>query len=196
MKAFLKISLIVILTSSAFCGAIFLGLGYIVSFHSSRPAKADLIVVLGGDDGLRVRKGAELYRMGYSRNILLTGLDIRYYRPNHPNWRERRLMERGVPRKRIIVDAWSETSWEEAENTAELMDKRGWKSAIVVSDPPHMFRLNRTWKKVFANSGKRFILVSTRPEWWHPIVWWKNDISYRFVISEIKKSIFYLFVYY
>lgn len=196
MKTFLKFSLIVILTLSALCGALYLGLGYIVSFHASRPAKADLIVILGGDDGLRVRKGAELYRMGYSGNILLTGLDIRYYRANHPNWRERRLMERGVPRKRIIVDTWSQSSWEEAENTAELMDKRGWKSVIVVSDPPHMFRLNRTWKKVFADSEKQFILVSTRPEWWHPLGWWKNEISYRFVISEIKKSIFYLFVYY
>jgi uncharacterized SAM-binding protein YcdF (DUF218 family) len=196
MKTFLKISLYFFLISTTLCTALYLGLGLLVSLHTSKPVKADLIVVLGGDDGLRVSKGAELYKAGFARNILLTGIDSRYYRPNHPNWRERKLMKRGVPRKNIIVDTWSETSWEEAENTTDLMDKHGWKSALVVSDPPHMLRLHKTWKKAFTGSGKRFILVDTEPSWWNPFLWWRDKISYRFVISEIQKNIYYLVAYY
>jgi uncharacterized SAM-binding protein YcdF (DUF218 family) len=196
MKAFLKISLFFLLISSFLCGTLYLGLGFFLSLHASKPEKADVIVVLGGDSGLRVTKGADLYNAGYSKHILLTGIDSRYYHPDHPNWRERKLMERGVPRKNIIVDTWSETSWEEAENTADLMDKKGWKSVIVVSDPPHMLRLNKTWNKAFANSGKRFRLVATEPAWWNPLFWWRNSISYHFVISEIKKNIYYLLAYY
>lgn len=196
MKAFLKISLLFFLISSVLCGTLYLGLGLLVSLHSAKPEKADVIVVLGGDDGLRVKKGGDLYKAGYAKRILLTGIDSRYYHPDRPNWRERRLIERGVPRKNIIVDTWSETSWEEAENTSDLMDKKGWKSALVVSDPPHMLRLNKTWKKVFAGTSKRFRLVATEPAWWHPLFWWRNDISYRFVLSELQKNIYYLLAYY
>jgi uncharacterized SAM-binding protein YcdF (DUF218 family) len=196
MKAFLKISLLFFLISSALCATLYLGLGLLVSLHSAKPEKADVIVVLGGDDGLRVKKGGDLYKAGYAKHIVLTGIDSRYYRPDHPNWRERKLIERGVPRKYIHVDTWSETSWEEAENTSDLMDRKGWKSALVVSDPPHMLRLNKTWKKVFAGSDKRFRLVATKPAWWRPLFWWRNDISYRFVVSELQKNIYYLLAYY
>lgn len=196
MKTFLKISLFFFLISSALCASLYLGLGLLVSMHSTKPEKADIIVILGGDDGLRVSKGGDLYKAGYAKHVLLTGIDSRYYRPNHPNWRERKLMARGVPRKHIIVDTWSETSWEEAENTSELMDKKGWKSALVVSDPPHMLRLNKTWKKAFTGTNKRFRLVATTPSWWNPLLWWRNTISYRFVVNELKKNIYYLVTYY
>jgi uncharacterized SAM-binding protein YcdF (DUF218 family) len=196
MKAFLKISLLFFLISSVLSSTLYLGLGFLLSLHASKPAKADVIVVLGGDDGLRVSKGADLYKAGFAKHIVLTGIDSRYYRPDHPNWRERKLMERGVPRNNIIVDTWSETSWEEAENTSDLMDRHGWKSALVVSDPPHMLRLNKTWNKAFSGADKRFRLIATKPSWWKPLFWWRNEISYRFVVSEIQKNIYYLLAYY
>ncbi|NTU54439.1 MAG: YdcF family protein [Chlorobiaceae bacterium] len=196
MKTFIKISLIFFLISGSLCATIYLGLGTIVSLHASIPVKADAIVILGGDNGLRVLKGAELYKAGYANNILLTGIDSRYYRPSHPNWRERKLMARGISRKHILVDIWSETSWEEAENTAELMNKHGWQSVLVVSDPPHMLRLHKTWKKAFDGSGKRFTLVATSPSWWNPFLWWSNPFSHQFVLNEIRKNIYYLLAYY
>jgi len=76
------------------------------------------------------------------------------------------------------------------------MDKSGWKRAIVVSDPPHMLRLHQCWSRAFIDSKKRFILVPTSPEWWHPYLWWQNKNSYNFVISEIKKNLFYSVMYY
>jgi hypothetical protein len=74
--------------------------------------------------------------------------------------------------------------------------EKGWKSAIVVSDPPHMLRLHQTWSIAFEGSSKKFILVPTNPIWWHPLIWWINDKSYQFVINEIKKNLFYALVYY
>lgn len=196
MKAIFRIFLLFVVITSAISATIYLGLGALVSLHSSKPEKADVIVILGGDGGLRVKKGAELYNAGYARNILLTGIDSRYYRPTHPNWRERKLMALGVPKSAIEVDTWSETTWEEAENTAEMMDRNGWNKVIIVSDPPHMLRLHRTWKKAFADSPKRFTLVTTNPEWWNPLLWWDNSTSFRFVLSEIKKNLFYSILYY
>jgi len=195
MKALFKLILLFVIIATSLCAGRFLSLGILVSTHASLPHKSDVIVVLGGDEGLRVSKGAELFKAGYASNIILTGIDSKYYRPNHPNWRERKLMALGVPRSAINVDTWSETTWEEAENAAETMDKKGWKSAIIVSDPPHMLRLHKSWSKAFEGSAKRFILVPTTPGWWSSLLWWNNRTSYQFVISELKKNLFYTVMY-
>ncbi|NTV06107.1 MAG: YdcF family protein [Chlorobiaceae bacterium] len=196
MKLFFKLTLICVFSVSASAAIFFLSLGFLVSQHAANPEKSDVIVVLGGDNGLRVRKGAELYNAGYAAHVILTGIDERFYRPGHPNWRERRIIALGVPKKAIRVDAKSKTTWEEAENTSNTMEKNGWKSVIVVSDPPHLLRLHQTWSKAFEGSSKKFILISTSPPWWHKVFWWKNKQSYQFVISEIKKNLFYAAVYY
>jgi uncharacterized SAM-binding protein YcdF (DUF218 family) len=196
MKAFLKLTLLFLLSAIAIAGTIYLSLGYLISYYADEPQKADVIIVLGGDDGLRVDKGAELYNCGYAPTILLTGIDKKYYDPDHPNWRELRLIELGVPKKAIRVDTGSKTSWEEAVNGAAIMNKSNWDRALIVSDPPHMYRLHQTWSKALEGSSKQFILVSTKPDWWEPALWWNNTTSYRFVISEIKKNLFYAVVYY
>jgi uncharacterized SAM-binding protein YcdF (DUF218 family) len=196
MKAFFKRFLILLLSLCATAVLFLSSLGILVSQHAANPEKSDVIIVLGGDNGLRVHKGAELYNAGYASHVILTGIDERFYRPGHPNWRERSMIALGVPKKAIKIDLKSKTTWEEAENTSNTMEKRGWKSAIVVSDPPHMLRLHKTWSRAFEGSSKTFILVSTNPSWWHKVLWWKNRQSYQFVISEIKKNLFYAAVYY
>lgn len=196
MKAFIKPLLICFLSLATSAILIFSSLGFLVSLYAGKPEKADVIIVLGGDNGLRIEKGAELYNAGYSRHVLLTGIDKKFYRPGHPNWRERRMKALGVPKKAIKVDFSSKTTWEEALNASVTMEKRGWKSAIVVSDPPHMLRLHQTWNKALKGSSKKYTLVSTHPDWWHPVFWWENKKSYRFVINEIKKNLFYNYMYF
>jgi len=196
MKRLLKLTLFSLLFIITLSAILFFSLGIIISHDAGKPEKADVIVVLGGDNGLRVRKGAELYNAGYADHVILTGIDERFYRPAHPNWRERRMVALGVPRNTIRVDLKSKTTWEEALNTSKTMDKKGWKSAIVVSDPPHMLRLHQTWSRAFEGSSKKFILVATQPKWWQPLLWWKNRESYQFVVSEVQKNLFYVAVHY
>ena len=196
MTACFKKTMMLLLSASIIGLAAFFSLGLLISYHAGTPEKADVIVVLGGDDGLRVEHGGKLYNEGYAPNILVTGIDQKYYTPSQPNWRELRLMEAGIPEKAIIIDTSSETTWEEALNSVEMMKEKGWKSAIVVSDPPHMFRLYHTWNKAIEGSSKKIMLVSTKPEWWHPLLWWSNKTSYRFVVSEVQKNLYYALVHF
>ncbi len=196
MKALLNRILLVLLTATAIGGTLFLCLGILVSLNASEPRRSDVIIILGGDDGLRVKKGGELYIAGYAPSILLTGIDKKYYRPEKPNWREKRLMDMGIPKQAINVDTKSETTWEEALNSLVIMKEKGWERAIVVSDPPHMLRLHNTWSRAFRDSSRSFVLVPTSPAWWQPLLWWKNNTSYRFVLSEIQKNIYYAVVYF
>ena len=195
MKVFIKLTVIFLLSVCSAVILFCLSLGFIVSQHAQNPEKSDVIIVLGGDNGLRVRKGAELYKAGYASHVILTGIDERFYHPDHPNWRERRMIALGVPKNAIQVDAKSTTTWEEAENTSDTMEEQGWKRAMVVSDPPHMLRLYLTWSKALEGSSQKFILVPTNPIWWNPLFWWNNEKSFQIVMNEIKKNLFYAIIY-
>lgn len=196
MAAFFKKTMMLLLSASVIGLTVFFSLGFLASYHGGKPEKADVIIVLGGDDGLRVEKGGRLYNEGYAPNVLVTGIDSRYYKPTQPNWRERRLSELGIPEEAILIDTNSETTWEEARNSIERMKQKEWNSAIVVSDPPHMFRLYHTWSRAVEGSSKKIILVPTEPEWWSPLLWWQNKTSYRFVVSEFQKTLYYAFVHF
>ncbi len=191
MKTLLHKTRSALLPASVIGILIFLSLGLVFSGYSSEPEPADVIIILGGDDGPRVRKGGELYHAGYAENILVTGIDSKYYSPERLDWRQKRLIDLGVSAKAILVDTKSETTWEEAVNSIAVMQENGWKRAVIVSDPPHMLRLHLSWKKAATDTPISFTLVATKPEWWNPLFWWSNRTGLRFVISEVQKTLYY-----
>lgn len=175
----------------------FLGLGRWVSVGTSLPERADLLVALGGDDGARVRKVAALVQGGYAPTVLITGLDgsPADTRRHYLEWRARVLVEAGVPPERLVFEGTANNSYQEAMATLALMRARGWKTVLVVSDPPHMRRLNWVWGTVFAGSGLSYRLVSGEPVWWDADRWWSNERSGQFVLTEVIKLGYYLVKY-
>ena len=196
MKTLLKKTRSTLLPACVTGIMIFLSLGLVLSGYGSEPEPADVIIILGGDDGPRVNKGGELFHAGYAKNILVTGIDSKYYNPERLDWRQKRLIELGIAGKAILVDTESETTWEEAVNSIAAMKANGWKSALVVSDPPHMLRLHFSWKKAAADASITFTLVPTNPDWWNPLFWWSNRTGFRFVISEVQKTLYYTLKYF
>lgn len=168
-----------------FSGIFFISAGKILSFPDSKPKKSDIIIVLGGDSEFRSPKALELYKKGFAPNVLFIGLTepTKVFRSS------------GIIKGNIIYDTKSKNSWDEAVNTFALMKEKGWVSAIVVSDPPHLLRVRYAWGKVFKKSGMKFTLVATEPDWWNAKRWWKNDISRRYVISEYLKLGYFIYKY-
>jgi uncharacterized SAM-binding protein YcdF (DUF218 family) len=125
-----------------FCGGlIFLGVlnvGYWLSAPRSAPARGDLIVSLGGGGIERIQLALTLYEQGHAQRILLTGIE-RDQGPNgnhYQHWRSQFLLNRGVPSNALLFDHESANSYEEANNTAKLMNVERWNTSLVVSDPP------------------------------------------------------------
>lgn len=168
-----------------------------LEFPASPPARADLIVALGGDHGDRGLTAARLYAAGMAPRVLLTGLEASppEVRRTYLNWRAQVLADAGVPLERFEYDGVSENSWDEAVNTRNLMNKRGWRRALVVSDPYHMRRLSWTWQRAFEGSGPEFSLVATSPAYWKPDTWWRDERSGAAVIVEYIKIAYYLVKY-
>jgi len=194
-------TLLTVLLSFAFVGAaaiavlafVVLRAGYWLEAPGSPPARADAIIVLGGNDGDRALRALDLYRDGYAPKIVLTGLEHGDAAPPaNLTWRAEFLVARGVPRSALRFEVYSQNSYEEAANVLALMRQQGWHSVIAVSDPPHMRRLAWTWKRVFKDSGLRYALVASAAEWWKPGRWWRDEHSGAFVISEFIKIAYYM----
>ena len=161
------------------------------------PSRADVLVVLGGDAGDRGLALARLYSAGLAPRVLLTGMEgsLPETRRAYLHWREQVLVDAGVPRDRLLYDEESGNSWEEAVNTRRLMEARGWRRALVVSDPYHMRRLSWTWGKAFEGSGLHYSLVASSPAFWEPDAWWRDERSSAAVIMEVIKLGYYFVKY-
>ena len=171
----------------------FFQVGYFLEAPSQQPEKADLIVSLGGGSASRIEKAVELYAQGFAPNVLITGVGVGDAQSSSPplDWRIRFLAEHGVPEHMLILDEHSTNSWEEAVNTLRLMREKNWQRALVVSDPPHLRRVDWAWGKVFQGSGKEYQLVAAPLEGWDPGRWWQNDSSARYVVTEVTKLAYY-----
>lgn len=179
------------------CAALMLGsfalAGRYVSTPVDEAVKADLILSLGGDNGSRIREAQRLYAEGYAPRILLTGIEYGDPRvlSTYLGWRAAYLTSKGVPINSIVLDNRSGNTWEEAENTMALMRMKGWNRVLVVSDPPHMRRLSWVWAKVFHGSGLNYRLIASPMPEWEADVWWRDEKSAQYVLTELIKLVYY-----
>lgn len=181
----------------AVAAGVFVNLGRWVAAGGAAPVRGDVIVVLGGDEGYRVSKVAQLFAAGHAPTVLVTGLEFSPDRERgyYLNWRVQVLADAGVPPERLLVEKTATNSFQEAAATLALMRARGWQTALVVSDPPHMRRLDWVWGRAFAGSGKTYVLVASEPAWWDAEHWWRNEKAGQFVLTEVIKIGYYLAKY-
>jgi uncharacterized SAM-binding protein YcdF (DUF218 family) len=171
----------------------FINLGYWLSGPANEPIQVDLIVALGGGSGERDQMAAVLYKAGYAKKILLTGMeDIsdagqRYYQSPRTLF----LLEQGVPAEVLIFDGQSINTHQEAINTAALLSAHHWHSALVVSDPPHIRRVDYCLQPVFKKAGLSYQLIQSYAPTWHPERWWQDKRWSQFCVSEVVKLIYY-----
>lgn len=167
---------------------LFLSAGFYLSAQADHPQKADAIVALGSNSGTRVARALEIFRQGQAPNVLII-------RPAGRKTRQQEFMRSGARQENIFFDTGSDSTYEEAVNSLKLMKARGWKHVLIVTDPPHLRRVDWTWRHVLKGTGRTFALVATSPEWWDAEHWWRSRTSRSFVISEYKKLLFYLLAY-
>ena len=126
---------------------------------------ADAIVVLGAAQyngrpspvlKARLDHAFDLYRKGYARTIITTGS----YGPD-PNFSEAQvstkyLMQRGMDSSNIITDQGGGSTYDSIDAASGLLKAKGWKTALVVSDGFHLYRV----KRMFTDKG---IVAYTSP---------------------------------
>ena len=127
--------------------------GYIVWIgERDQAAPADVIIVLGAAayDARpspvfeeRIRHGIDLYQRGLARHVIFTGGFGKGARFSESQVARRYALRHGVPARAILIETASRTTWQNLQQAAALMKARGFKRAIIVSDPLHMARALR-----------------------------------------------------
>ncbi len=102
---------------------------------------ADVIVVLGGDDDRRVKQAVALYQQGVSKFMIMSGAD------NDGSTRMVHYMKRdavnaGVPADKILIEPKAQHTYQHPIFVKPIMVAHGFRSAIVVSSPYHMRRVD------------------------------------------------------
>jgi len=156
--------------------------GAVLSCPAELPRRADLVVVLGGDDATRYVRGRQLVVSGYSQHLLLS----------NPSDAARQDVLKSLQDVDVQFDSWPQSTWQEAQCVHAWMQANGWKSVLVVSDPPHLLRVGYAFASNLRGTGLSYALVATNPSWWSAWRWWQNPVSKNFVISEVVKLIYYV----
>jgi uncharacterized SAM-binding protein YcdF (DUF218 family) len=146
--------------------ALFIGMAVTAFGVVDHAQPADVIVVLGA--GLRrdskpgpalIRRsahGADLWKRGLAPYIVCTGGRPSLTLRSESEVCAELLQDNGVPASAILVEDRSRSTEENAQYTKELMDARGWHTAVLASDAFHLFRAR--W--IFQQAG---VTVYTSP---------------------------------
>jgi len=147
--------------------------------------KADALIVLGDDNFYadRATRGAQLFREGKAPIIVASG---RRLRPSAgiAELMEHDLVERGVPRDRIVRFAYDgDSTLEEAQGLVKLVREKKWHSVVVVTSNYHTRRARYIFRRVFPQ-GVEVRVASASDGDFDPEHWWEKRKS----IKELTKE--------
>lgn len=151
--------------------------------------KADAIVVVsGGDTAARVAEGVELYDNGWADRLVFSGAAEDKTGPSNAEAMRRIALDAGVPDYAIVLEEFSETTRQNAENTRELLEEQNIRRIILVTSGYHQRRAGLEFEKRFDRS----IEIINHPvavdhDWssW----WWLTPRGWYLAVSELSKSL-------
>lgn len=117
--------------------------------HRDETRSADVIIVLGAavwpDEQpgpslkARTERAIELYREGYASHLIPSG-GLGRHPPEEAEVMGRLALEAGIPSEALFLEKDSHSTWENLLGARNIMQDRGWDTAVIVSDPYHMKR--------------------------------------------------------
>ena len=124
--------------------------------------KSDVIIVFGAavwdchrpSPSLRRRvlHSVELFNKKLSETILMTG-GIGKFPPAEAILMRDLAIQHGVPSSNIVIESVSTSTFESISRCAEIMRRRGWNKAIVVTDSFHLLRSVYTLRSFGINAS-------------------------------------------
>ena len=161
---------------------------------SQPPTRADAIVVLAGNAPDRLPLAERLREQGYG-DLLIVSNERVHTHGLESTWlalHEAGVSAPEVPDSALVVvdDPPPESTRDEAARDAAIMQSRGLKSALLVTDAFHSRRATLTFRAAFARRGLtvRPVAVDDQLDLAH---WWSHRLTARRVIEEWIKLLVY-----
>ncbi|BAU28088.1 uncharacterized SAM-binding protein YcdF (DUF218 family) [Aneurinibacillus soli] len=154
------------------------------------PKKSDAVLVLGGEhDKERTKRAAQLFHAGYAVHYVVSDGGYNYKGAKITDEMAKAAELYKVPRSVIVMEDKALSTYDNAVYTRQLMEKEGWKSAIVVTSNWHTRRAKMTFDKVYKDSGITLSYASAEDTTLEN--WWGDLEKSKIVLKEWVKIIFY-----
>jgi uncharacterized SAM-binding protein YcdF (DUF218 family) len=173
---------------------ILIGLGSFL-IVTDKVAPADAIVVLSGGESDRLPQAARLFKKGYGSTVILTRTALVDSNPpidpNH--FKETQAVELGIPPEQtFITNEQVNGTYDEAAAVLDMMQRHGYKSCIVVTDPYHSRRAKIIFDDVFESSGIKVMIYPVGDSWYRAFTWWLHPQGWVYTAEEYFKLLAYM----
>lgn len=151
MKIIIKLAVFTVLLG--FIASIYLGASIYRFGWGIKPQKSDCIIVLGCKvKGVepspflkgRLDEGIRLFKEGYGRYIIVSGGKGPGEDITEAEAMGRYLVEKGVAEESIILEDKSKSTLENLKNSKVIMNEKGLRDAVIVSNKFHLKRVSNT----------------------------------------------------
>ena len=154
----------------------------------------DAIIIMGGGDEGRMDEALELYKEEYARIIVLTETGERIEEFDYLQSFDLRiqLLNNGIPGGNILItDSEVTSTLEEAFAVKQLIDKRQFSSAIIITDPYHTKRTSIIFKDVFSERNVDLYFRPVTPSWYNSRTWFLTIDGWKYTFLEYVKLFAY-----
>lgn len=156
---------------------------------TEEPIQSDIIVCLGGGTIERVKKSIELVERGYADKEIFLLLGESWY--NQP------YIKNNYPHLAVIIDESPKNTKEEVFFIKQYMYKHGYKSALIVTDPPHSRRISLLNTLLFLEGDAEMIfhIIGSDVKWWDREYYYNNQHARNAVVHESIRIVYSFIVY-
>ena len=159
--------------------------------HDDGPAKADIGIVLAGDNtGNRILKGADLVRAGYVPLLLVSGPE--FYDMHESDAEIAMAVHKGFPAEWFVgVPNSSHSTREESVLFLKELRARGVHSVLLVTSNYHTARAGRIFRATIRAAGDDITLrtVAAPNPYFDEKNWWHDREGLKMVFIEWSKTI-------
>ena len=168
---------------------------FLVDEDPLQPVDA-LVPLAGGHE--RAPYAARLLHEGYADWFVATNMPLRVpgIRATYGELVRREAILQGVPEEQILIAPGTvETTCQEALAVRRLVDRQGWHSLLVLTDPFHTRRARLCFRETFRDSGVAVSVRAIEGSWYDPGSWWLSTDGLRETWTEVLKLALHLVGY-
>jgi len=156
---------------------------------------SDVIVVLAGNSPFRARHAETLYQQHLAPYVIISNEPLSSHGVQ-TTWLELRqygLVHLSIPDAAIVpIPEISDSTYEEALHSRDIMREHGWHSAILVTDPFHMRRALLTFRQAFDQAGLSVAASPADDSKYGVDNWWTDRNAIMRVAQEYLKLGYYV----
>jgi len=158
-----------------------------ISTLSPCTAVGAVVAVSGGDTNARTDEAIRLYKNGWSDTLVFSGAAQDKTGLSNAAAMQARAINAGVPKSAILLDEYSATTKQNAENVQTIFASRNIRSIVLVTSGYHQRRASLEFAKRASSVTVLNHPVSQDKDW--SMWWWTSPRGWYLAVSELVKII-------